>query len=346
MKFILKYYSILLFILFLSGCSSAVKPIHIKTEAIESVDVVLPHNRILKTPIIDVKQLKYDVFLSVLKKLNNVNNYSYNCEINKEDIKDWNNLNEISKNNISLLRYNGKDFKILRAVSEETIPSEEYSLTNAGEDLSTPFIYLEVEYTDKSSGIINAVYKNNKIHYLIYTETLAIDRDDREKTPHSLFTKILYYPSGNVKSYVTTSSFYDFKIGMDCQYSEDGAIIKEMNIEKSYFSNLNDIANVIYILDGNKNDYKPTPLLAWNQFFNNIFNYQRYLDTNYGKVWIVNKRDDVLLIDDVTRNIIEKNNFIELSDKEYFQKYGNKDFKEVEKELNTKILIIKVLECP
>lgn len=107
--------------------------------------------------------------------------------------------------------------------------------------------------------------------------------------------------------------------------------------------------------------------------------FTRYFDTNYGNIWVINyekglktkynSNQDItpeeqlkslqncyLIINDATSEIISKgtieqcfsgnlptqtNNYLFLNSYDYLNKYGNRDFKEVEKELNKTIIVTK-----
>lgn len=310
----------------------------------KSVDVVFFHNIILKTPEFDINNLRYDVFYKAMVDVKNRKiNYNDLCNITSNDIETWKSTNEAAKKSIPLLNFNGKDFKILNVEASEKEYSEVYSLPSDDKNIFCPFIHLEVEYTDKSIGTINVVFYNDKIFYIDYSEVLPEIKGNRKN--HQLLVRIHYFPNGNVKSYYSKSSFLDYKIGNYCEYSEDGSVLKNINLEDQFNLNLNKVFSII-------NKYQNIPVDNYQNKRYTQMNHNnqdvafpgekvnRYLDTNYGKVWILKRINDIFLIDDSNSNVIAKDNFVEFSKQDYEKRYGTIDFKEIEKKLGKKVVII------
>lgn len=309
-----------------------------------SIDIVFLNNIFIKTPEFDKKDLTYDTFYKTMVELKSHKiNFHDLCNITSNDIELWKRTNEAAKKNIPLLNFSGKDFKIINVEASEKEYSKVYALPSDDKNIFCPFIHLEVEYTDKSIGTINVVFYNNKIFYIDYSEVLPEIKNNRKN--HHLLVRINYFPNGHVKSYYSKSSFLDYKIGKYCEYSEDGSELKNVNIENQFNLNLNKVFSIIdkYLNNpiDNSQEKKYIQMNRYNQDF--AFpgeKVNRYLDTNYGKVWILKRINDIFLIDDSNSSVIAKDNFIEFSKLEYEKKYGNINFRDLEQELGKKVLII------
>lgn len=334
---------LIIFLLTLLFSCNAVKVTE-EQDVDRSNDIVFFHNIILKTPEFNKNNLRYDVFYKAMVDIKNRKiNFNDLCNITSNDIEIWKSTNEAAKKSIPLLNFNGKDFKILNVEASETEYSKVHYIQSDDKNIFCPFIHLEVEYSDKSIGTINAVFYNDKIFYIDYSEVLPEIKGNRKN--HQLLVRINYFPNGNVKSYYTKSSFLDYKIGNYCEYSEDGSVLKNINLEAQFNLNLNKVFSII-------NEYQNIPVdnslnKRYTQMNHNNQDIafpgekgNRYLDTNYGKVWILKRINDIFLIDDSNSSVIAKDNFIEFSKLEYEKKYGNINFNEVEQELGKKVLII------
>lgn len=192
--------------------------------------------------------------------------------------------------------------------------------------------FLDLIYEDGSFYTIEDYPKNDKYERKL-TQYIYGPKD-------TFITKIAHYPNGNVKSICQKEINYSGKerlIGIHSEYDENGNKISEINLEKEFKLDIYKVNSIIR----NSEQYK-----SYRQSDSKLT--LRYFNTNYGNIWRMIVYDvyyspiKVYINDDNQEIINEK--FIEFSDKEYYQKYGTKDFKEVEKELNSKILIIKDIE--
>lgn len=335
---------IIVLLILLSGCSTI--KVAEEQNVDKSIDIVFSHNIILKTPEFNKSSLAYDAFYKAMVEIKNQKiNFNDPCSIRLSDIEIWKNTNEYAKNNIPLLNFNNKDFKIVNVEANEKEYSQLYYVPSDDKNIFCPFIHLEVEYTDKSTGTINVVFYNDKIFYIDYSENLPELKRHKKNISHKLLVRINYFPNGNVKSYYTKSSFLDYKIGKYCEYSEDGTVLKDINIENLFNLDLHKVFSIINKYYNNQTDNFQYEKYTQMDYYNQDIAFpvekaSRYLDTNYGKVWVIKGVNDIFLIDDLNSNIIAKDNFIELSKQEYEKKYGNINFRETEKELGKKVLII------
>jgi hypothetical protein len=201
----------------------------------------------------------------------------------------------------------------------------------------------DVYYLGMSSDVIDLLYEDGAYYYV----EGGLDKEKNEwilrQYVHSpddrVITKIQYHPNGNVKS-ICQYEHDDIRprlLGMNSEYNQDGSIIREINLEEEF--NLK--ADSVYSIIRNSKKCEEGAKLTLD-FVN------RYLYTNYGKIWIINihclGNPATVYINDSTGEIYE-NGFEFYTSEEYKMKYGEEDSKEQEKKQKKKILIIRDIKC-
>jgi hypothetical protein len=191
-------------------------------------------------------------------------------------------------------------------------------------------IFLDLIYEDGSFYTIEDYPKNDK-----QERKLTQFIHDPEET---FVTKIGHYPNGTVKSICQ----YEIKdssrmMGINSNYAPDGSLVKEINIENEFKL---DLVKVFSILRSTAQENGEIKYSKENAY--------RYLDTNYGNVWEINFYrnwyQEKIFINDATGKIYD-HLFKVFSAEEYQSMYGIKDYREIEAQINSKILIVRTINC-
>ena len=152
-------------------------------------------------------------------------------------------------------------------------------------------------------------------------------------------TMISYYSNRNIKSICQKEikPMNEKLLGMNANYKKNGEVIREVNLEEAFKLSEDSLYSIVRnskICTFKKKDF--------------YLEFNRYLNTNYGKIWAINIRcygnQIPVLINDSTSEIYT-GAFEYYSSEEYKTKYGKRDYKELEITLGKKIFIYSKLNC-
>jgi len=226
-------------------------------------------------------------------------------------VEDWiiyNQIKKYLKEELRLKIFKNKDIFYIGMTEEEL-----YLLDEIGTE------YYIREYLDK---------EKHKRYLSIYLQ----DQDQK------IYTNISYYSNGKIKSICQgeISLMNGRLLGLNAEYKENGTVIREVNLEEAFKLT----KDSLYLIVRN------SKICTYRKDFYLEFN--RYLNTNYGKIWAINIRcygDPIpIFINDSTSEIYT-GAFEFYSSEQYIIKYGEQDYKELEKKLGKKILIYNRLNC-
>jgi hypothetical protein len=159
-----------------------------------------------------------------------------------------------------------------------------------------------------------------------------------ENADEKFCTMISYYSNRNIKSVCQKEikPMNEKLLGMNAYYKENGEVIREVNLEEAFKLSEDSLYSII----------RNNKLCKYKNNFYLEFN--RYLNTNYGKIWAINIRCYAnpipVLINDSTSEIYT-GEFEYYTYEQYKTKYGKQDYKELEKKLGKKIFIYSELNC-
>jgi hypothetical protein len=151
-------------------------------------------------------------------------------------------------------------------------------------------------------------------------------------------TMISYYSNRNIKSVCQKEikRMNEKLLGMNANYKENGEVIREVNLEEAFKLTKDSLYSIV----------RNSKICTYRKDFYLEFN--RYLNTNYGKIWAINIRcygePIPIFINDSTSEIYT--GALEFySSEQYIIKYGEQDYEELEKKLGKKIFIYNRLNC-
>jgi hypothetical protein len=149
---------------------------------------------------------------------------------------------------------------------------------------------------------------------------------------------ISYYSNRNIKSVCQKEikRMNEKLLGMNANYKENGEVIREVNLEEAFKLTKDSLYSIV----------RNSKICTYRKDFYLEFN--RYLNTNYGKIWAINIRcygePIPIFINDSTSEIYT--GALEFySSEQYIIKYGEQDYEELEKKLGKKIFIYNRLNC-
>ena len=149
---------------------------------------------------------------------------------------------------------------------------------------------------------------------------------------------ISYYSNRNIKSICQKEikPMNEKLLGVNANYKKNGEVIREVNLEEAFKLSKDSLYSII----------RNNKLCKYKNDFYLEFN--RYLNTNYGKIWAINIRcygnPIPVLINDSTSEIYT-GVFEYYSSDEYKLKYGETNYKDIEKKINKNIFIYSKLYC-
>lgn len=205
------------------------------------------------------------------------------------------------------------------------------------------------------------IFKNKDIYYygmneeifclldevgtnILLMKILIMEKNNRylsiyiENADEKFCTMISYYSNRNIKSVCQKEikPMNEKLLGMNAYYKENGEVIREVNLEEAFKLSEDSLYSII----------RNNKLCKYKNNFYLEFN--RYLNTNYGKIWAINIRCYAnpipVLINDSTSEIYT-GEFEYYTYEQYKTKYGKQDYKELEKKLGKKIFIYSELNC-
>ncbi len=151
-------------------------------------------------------------------------------------------------------------------------------------------------------------------------------------------TMISYYSNRNIKSVCQKEikRMNEKLLGMNANYKENGEVIREVNLEEAFKLTKDSLYSIV----------RNSKICTYRKDFYLEFN--RYLNTNYGKIWAINilcyGEPIPIFINDSTSEIYT--GALEFySSEQYIIKYGEQDYEELEKKLGKKIFIYNRLNC-
>jgi hypothetical protein len=151
-------------------------------------------------------------------------------------------------------------------------------------------------------------------------------------------TYISYHYNGNIKSICQKEikNYNENLLGMNAEYTIDGKIIREVNLEKEFKLSEDSLYSIV-------RNSKICPYMSFYLQYNG-----RSFHTNYGNIWLIELRcfgnPKYLLINDSTSEIYTGE--VEYySTEEYKKKYGVQDYLDIEKKINKKVIIYNKFLC-
>ncbi len=155
-----------------------------------------------------------------------------------------------------------------------------------------------------------------------------------ESQKRDFYTSIVYHNNGNVKSIFQKEykNFNNKLLGLNGEYKPNGTAIKEVNLEQAF--QLTEVAL--------RNIVRNSKICPAHMNFVLEYVGRRY-STNYGNLWSINVRclgDPIhLLINDANGEIYTRGSYEYYTSEEFQTKYGEEDYRVIEKKINQKIII-------
>lgn len=245
----------------------------------------------------------------------------------KDSIKDFADFDNFTLKNLN-------DFKIINKILKkelklDVLKNKEIHFVWMGSNEG----FLELDLSDTNGTFYN-IYENLEREKNKKSLSLYIRSPNRD-----FYTLIVYHNNGNIKSICQQeleNRNQNKLLGLNSEYEIDGKIIREVNLEKEFKLSEDSLYSIV----------RNNKICTYRKDF-----FLRYVNrrlTNYGKLWVVNVHcygnPTNIFINDSTSEIYT-GEFEYYSSDEYKLKYGETNYKDIEKKINKNIFIYSKLNC-
>lgn len=273
-------------------------------------------------PIINIKKNKIKN-----NKLTEIKNRIRRILTDKDSIKDFADFDNFTLKNLN-------DFKIINKILKkelklDVLKNKEIHFVWMGSNEG--FLELALSDTNGTLYQINENIDKEKIKKYLYIHIISPDKDFK--------TYISYYYNGNIKSICQKEikNYNENLLGMNAEYTIDGKIIREVNLEKEFKLSEDSLYSIV----------RNSKICPSHMSFYLRYNGRRF-HTNYGNIWLIELRcfgdPKYLFINDSTSEIYTGE--VEYYSSEgYKKKYGVQDYLDIEKKINKKVIIYNKSLC-
>ncbi|MBS1534723.1 MAG: hypothetical protein JST78_06550 [Bacteroidetes bacterium] len=197
------------------------------------------------------------------------------------------------------------------------------------------FVWMGTNY-----GIFNLSFRDLNGNYYTISEGkyggnsikeigLLIESEKRD-----FFTSVDYHANGQIKSIYQKedTNWNNRLLGQNAEYTPEGSVIREVNLEQAFQLTRKELYKLV----------ENSKICSRDKDFLLDFNDRMY-HTNYGNLWSIKLRcfgnQINLFINDTSGEIYQPSDREYYSTEQYKAKYGDEDYRVVEKKINKRIII-------